>query len=782
MRKTRNVTPGVHSPNDTPVKRLAQGRGGVRRSKKQEKGSGGTEVTASGTHAEFNGQEKVLTAAVSAAAAEAVFLTLEAAQSVEAESVSVSGKNERMTVQTQEDEAEAAGVAGGIQSVGEEVMSDEPKVAKATGKVRGEEESLEEEAGILEFTRECGWMPTPSVRGVQTAVFDVEETSTRREEGQGGKAKTVGDLERMDERPGAGVEESKQSADSTAEHAAPIWRKARFSEEFGEENEESRRVNQRKPLRKWAACYDLKLLLPPTEPANALEALKGVLSEVWSVLKEADKRMVIYPWNNSAESRALPGLKKVEDLPGTLSGIQEYFNRAFPRKQGGTIYVSVFLGHDKPFKEMNTDYGWWFSGHNCGWYLKALQCEKSVVIGWLLYSTIDMDRDLLAAEILRITGVTVGLRFRTISVNSREQLRKEQMVGAIHIEIDDKNYYGDKVRVEDLYRATQEDFPLCIKLRLCPQIQDATDPSSIIKLERLRLRQAAFLANVQTTISTDIGVLDFEDPLMENWTLRELIMSIRDDDGVSVFVSVDRHYLGRGFVFQFTSRSAARAQMMIRGLIPFLKANLDLEHHHQLMKCFTTDAVTRSMALEWDPVKRCVVSAADKRVDDLLDCWELDEEFEFAETDTTKFELDISVLKKAQEQATAADLFGKGTNGVNPHDDDSVSTLVGRHKEGKPAASKKKGKVILQSVRGEKTEATIRKKTTYNDDDDEDDEEDEEMDKAAVAAAITGKIRELKVKLARAMSVPYPSLQSGQAGGQEFYQVGDGNASGGRLK
>jgi len=38
------------------------------------------------------------------------------------------------------------------------------------------------------------------------------------------------------------------------------------------------------------------------------------------------------------------------------------------------------------------------------------------------------------------------------------------------------------------------------------------------------------------------------------------------------------------------------------------------------------------------------------------------------------------------------------------------------------------------------------------------------------------------VKLARAMSVPYPSLQSGQAGGQEFYQVGDGNASGGRLK
>ena len=57
---------------------------------------------------------------------------------------------------------------------------------------------------------------------------------------------------------------------------------------------------------------------------------------------------------------------------------------------------------------------------------------------------IDMDRELLAAEIFKATKVQVGLRFRTILVNSKESLSKDQMVGAIHVEIDEDNYFGDK--------------------------------------------------------------------------------------------------------------------------------------------------------------------------------------------------------------------------------------------------------------------------------------------------------------------------------------------------
>ena len=66
--------------------------------------------------------------------------------------------------------------------------------------------------------------------------------------------------------------------------------------------------------------------------------------------------------------------------------------------------------------------------------------------------------------------------------------------------------------VEDLYKVNHESgFPLDIKLRLCPQIQDASDPTTIAKFERLRIHQAAFLENVQKTQTSDIAVLDFVD-------------------------------------------------------------------------------------------------------------------------------------------------------------------------------------------------------------------------------------------------------------------------------
>ena len=85
--------------------------------------------------------------------------------------------------------------------------------------------------------------------------------------------------------------------------------------------------------------------------------------------------MVVYPWGNK-ESKNLSALKKVEDLPERVPAIQEYFNRAFPQKAGGVMYVSVYLGHDQSFKEMHSEVDWWLVQEGFGWYKKALQCEN----------------------------------------------------------------------------------------------------------------------------------------------------------------------------------------------------------------------------------------------------------------------------------------------------------------------------------------------------------------------------------------------------------------------
>ena len=71
-------------------------------------------------------------------------------------------------------------------------------------------------------------------------------------------------------------------------------------------------------------------------------------------------------------------------------------------------------------------------------------------------------------------------------------------------------------------------------MRLCPPIQGAMDPKSLTKFDRVRVRQAAFLANVVKTQSFNVGVLDFVDPKLGNKTLRHLIMGIRLVDSPSI--------------------------------------------------------------------------------------------------------------------------------------------------------------------------------------------------------------------------------------------------------
>ena len=426
-----------------------------------------------------------------------------------------------------------------------------------------------------------------------------------------------------------------------------------------------------KPKRKYICRYDIKLSVPPCEAPEALTELSKVLVSIWTVLREADKKLVIYPWKDGS---TYAPLQKIKDMPTLLPDIGRYFNRAFPRKLGGTIYISMYLGHEKTFKTLQDELAWWFGNHGYGWYIKPLQCERSICIGWLLYSTLDMDREQLAEEIRRKIGVKVGMRFRTISVNSKQKLSKDQMVGAIHIEIDERNYASNKEKISRVYESKQtQGFPLGIKMRLCPQVQDATDPTTSSKFDRVRIRQGAFLANVQKTNTRDVGVLDYPDPLLFFHTIRSMVMDIRStqDPEKKVFISVDKQFRGEGVCFQYSNTYIDEAAAWIKGLLPYLKTQYPQISHVQLEKCFSEDAVSRSAACVWDSVRKCVVSNADNMITALIDDLDLDDEYEFPDTDTSRFELDISAVQ--QRSNPPARKSAKRAN--DPNDADSVSTF-----------------------------------------------------------------------------------------------------------
>jgi hypothetical protein len=75
-----------------------------------------------------------------------------------------------------------------------------------------------------------------------------------------------------------------------------------------------------------------------------------------------------------------------------------------------------------------------------------------------------MDREQHAKEIRRKLGVKVGFCFCTISVNLKQKLSKDQMVGAIHIKINERNYASNTEKVARVYKSKQtQGFPLGIK-------------------------------------------------------------------------------------------------------------------------------------------------------------------------------------------------------------------------------------------------------------------------------------------------------------------------------
>jgi hypothetical protein len=211
---------------------------------------------------------------------------------------------------------------------------------------------------------------------------------------------------------------------------------------------------------------------------------------------------------------------------------------------------------------------------------------------------------MLAQRIFFMCSAKVGLHWRPISVGKGISLKKEQLVFAIHVEVDARFEQMDRHRMEDLYSTTLHgEFPLGIKLRLIPLYSEATIPSSAAELDRMRLCQAAFIENVRRDASDDILVLDFEDEhQLGGITMRDLIMNIKSANHPTenVFVSVDKHFRGHGVMYQYTSHFHYEAVAMINGMLPYLLSKVEPSLHKQIKKCFSQHVLRRVEDSEWD--------------------------------------------------------------------------------------------------------------------------------------------------------------------------------------
>ncbi|KAL7573766.1 hypothetical protein ACA910_007796 [Epithemia clementina (nom. ined.)] len=88
-------------------------------------------------------------------------------------------------------------------------------------------------------------------------------------------------------------------------------------------------------------------------------------------------------------------------------------------------------------------------------------------------------------------------------------MKKEERVQAIHLLVDEQCRDEAEDAIRELYSLEAIEFPLGITMRLVPEIGNYTDPNTSAKCKELWARQRAFMANMKTGASWEIGSLDY---------------------------------------------------------------------------------------------------------------------------------------------------------------------------------------------------------------------------------------------------------------------------------
>jgi hypothetical protein len=395
----------------------------------------------------------------------------------------------------------------------------------------------------------------------------------------------------------------------------------------------------RTPLRLFQVRYDWKVNYPPSDAP--VEALREGLQALFDMIKNEDDQAIIYPWESTNTSNRR--IKTSDDIPGTVGDLKDFFFKAIPRKTGGPAYVSVFLGHVKPFRSIHENIDYWLKDEKFGFYLKALQVERVLGIGWLLYSTSQMEIQTLKTAIENMTGVSTGIRWRMISTGKFGKVEKDQQVNALHIEIE----AGDMASMErdaiaKMYSSTRTNgFPLGIRMRLVPEYFALLNTVAQVGSTRLRSRQAAFLQNVGVATTWEIANLDYKDQRIDK-SLRDYLMDMPSSEfpHLQLFHSIDKQWRGLGYNIAFLPQVETEARTRISGLLPFLLHAVDNpEFHEPIKKFFSQGAIERAETAYWDAKRGCVVSEQDLAVEEMAEgTTDADYLFDLTEVESTAVE------------------------------------------------------------------------------------------------------------------------------------------------
>jgi hypothetical protein len=160
------------------------------------------------------------------------------------------------------------------------------------------------------------------------------------------------------------------------------------------------------PKRHFLQRATWRIEIPKITESPEKNLIEGI-NEIWSILKEADDKLLIYPWKarNFGKYKALSGPTK---LPETKESINRYFPDAYFRPHPGSIWLRVYIGSVLSDEELGSRTHYFFGTQKnkkrVGFWKNGIQFEDTIEIGWLYRSTPGMSAQSIRKKIICTHG------------------------------------------------------------------------------------------------------------------------------------------------------------------------------------------------------------------------------------------------------------------------------------------------------------------------------------------------------------------------------------------
>lgn len=318
-------------------------------------------------------------------------------------------------------------------------------------------------------------------------------------------------------------------------------------------NDQVKIVSKRRIVNTTTTRFSLKFKMRMvTDEEDEFDVLIATIQLIFNRgLIHADNEIRCIPWSASAIPQTSLDIREIAT---NSDNITDYLPRVTP-KPGQFIYTEICLTYELVWEDIQREINNWFRARNFSLYPKQLQVERTVNIGWILYSHPKYNKKSLIDCFRTRYRMDVDIRWMIVRIARNEDLGDTPVQALMVVAPSDyKNEYRKAFHA--IYnRGTS--YPLSISMKFIP-VQFQPSRRVLKQSKNARAKQGIWQGTVESHTVDFMTDLDWHPPHVDDDNvegipnLRTIILSTKTVlSNHNLFISVDVGYKDNLTTFVF---------------------------------------------------------------------------------------------------------------------------------------------------------------------------------------------------------------------------------------